>query len=45
MSNIQVSREMNDFIRWNEITNPALIYEDITEQVPSIDVYMAGCWF
>ena len=42
VSNIQVSREVNDFIRWNEITNPALIYEEVPEEAPSIDVYLVA---
>ena len=45
ISDARVSREMNDFIRWNEITNPALIYEEIPEEEPSIQVYLAGGYF
>lgn len=45
VSNAEVSREMADFIRWNEITNPALIYEDLPEEMSSIEIYLVGCYY
>ena len=45
VSNAQVSREMADFIRWNEITNPALIAENLPEEMSSIEIYLVGCYY
>lgn len=45
VSNAHVSREMADFIRWNEITNPALIAENLPEEMSSIEIYLVGCYY
>ena len=45
VSNAHVGREMSDFIRWNEITNPALIYEDLPEEMASVEIYLVGCYY
>ena len=45
VSNAQVGREMAHFIRWNEITNPALIYKNLPEEMASIEVYLVGCYY
>jgi len=45
VSNAHVSREMADFIRWNEITNPALIYENLPEEMASVEIYLVGVYY
>jgi len=45
VSNAHVGREMADFIRWNEITNPALVYENLPEEMASVEIYLVGCYY
>ena len=41
-----VSREMADFIRWNEMTHPMVICDNsATEMRASVEIYLAGCCY
>jgi len=46
VSNAHVSREMADFIRWNEMTHPMVICDNsAAEMRASVEIYLAGCCY
>jgi hypothetical protein len=46
VSNAHVSREMADFIRWNEMTHPMVICDNSAgEMRASVEIYLAGCCY
>jgi pimeloyl-ACP methyl ester carboxylesterase len=45
VSNADISREMTDFIRWNQINNPVIVSDTLPKAIPDVEIYLVGCCY
>lgn len=45
VSNAQVSREVADFLQWHAMHHPVLVCETPPEELATLELYLAGCYY